>query len=166
MLPPPKINREYYLGMWGPLGSQARRRDTIPVINGHCGTLSSQESIGSVGRNRNARHKARHFVFRRTERIGRRNTPKRGSKTVCDWKLVQRALAISPYRASHRALRIHIERIERMACRHEQAVLVHAAEAQIGATFGKRDPADLLALRTVDGDAVEFFAGAGAAPDV
>src|SRR5215470_14706690 len=44
-------------------------------------------------------------------------------------------------RASHRALRIHIERIERMACRHEQAVLVDAAETQVGATFRKRDPA-------------------------
>src|SRR5205814_7336 len=74
-------------------------------------------------------------------------------------------MAIASLR-SDRTLRVHIERIERMARRHEQAVPVHAAEAKIGAALGQRNLTDLLALRVVDRHPVEVFARARAAPEI
>src|SRR6266436_536183 len=44
-----------------------------------------------------------------------------------------------------RALRVHVERIERMARRHEQPVASDAAEAEVGAALGQRNEADRLA---------------------
>src|SRR5215510_8611552 len=43
------------------------------------------------------------------------------------------------------ALRVHEERIDRMARRHEQAVALDAAEADVGAAFRQRNKADRLA---------------------
>src|SRR5215472_8213315 len=46
-----------------------------------------------------------------------------------------------------RALRVHVERIERMARCHEQPVASGAAEADVGATLGQCNEADWLAGR-------------------
>src|SRR5207302_5988470 len=42
------------------------------------------------------------------------------------------------------ALRIHVERIDRVARRHEQAVALWPTETKIGRTLGQRDEADRL----------------------
>src|SRR5262249_59912521 len=55
---------------------------------------------------------------------------------------------------SGRALRIHIERIERMACSHEQPIALAATEANIGAALRQRDKADRLAFGIEHFDAV------------
>src|SRR5262249_56101762 len=49
--------------------------------------------------------------------------------------------------AARRALRIDVERIERVARRHEQPVALDTAEAEIGAALGQRDEADGFAAR-------------------
>src|ERR1700682_5846475 len=49
--------------------------------------------------------------------------------------------------ATHRALRVDVERIDRMARRHEQAVALDAAETQVGGALGQHDLADPLAVR-------------------
>src|SRR6185295_10375628 len=43
---------------------------------------------------------------------------------------------------ARRALRVDVQRIERLARRHEQAVALHAPEADVGAALGQRDAAD------------------------
>src|SRR5476651_1259436 len=48
------------------------------------------------------------------------------------------------------ALRVHIKRVERVAGRHEQAVAIAAAEADVGAAFRQVDMADRLALGIED----------------
>src|ERR1700682_2419400 len=53
-----------------------------------------------------------------------------------------------------RALRLHIDRIQRLARRHEQAVALLAAEADIGAGLGQQDLADPGAVRREDLDPV------------
>src|SRR5271170_4751033 len=68
--------------------------------------------------------------------------------------------------AADRALGVHIQRIERVAGRHEQAVALDAAEAEVGAALGERDLADPLAVRIEHHDAVERRRGAPAAPQV
>ena len=62
-----------------------------------------------------------------------------------------------PLAAGH-ALRVDIERIERLARGHEQAVALQAAEADIGAAFGQRDAADHGAVGGEHQHAVEFGA--------
>src|SRR5882757_9446088 len=53
-----------------------------------------------------------------------------------------------------RALRLHIDRIQRLACRHEQPVSLLAAEADIGAGLGQFDLANARAVRGEDVHAV------------
>src|SRR3954464_14213628 len=66
-----------------------------------------------------------------------------------------------------RALRLHIHRIERLACRHEQPVALLAAEADIGAGFGQADLTDPDTLRREDLHRVITTADpAGADPDI
>src|SRR5215471_2902326 len=65
-----------------------------------------------------------------------------------------------------RTLRTDVERIERVACRHEQAVALDAAKADVGAALRKRNRADPLAFRIEHHDAVEPFAGTPAAPQI
>src|SRR4051794_41175599 len=68
---------------------------------------------------------------------------------------------------SQRTLGVHIERIDRLAGSHEQAVAFHAAEAEVGAALGQRDPADHHAVGRIDHDAVELgIAHAPAAPQI
>src|SRR5262245_30718515 len=61
------------------------------------------------------------------------------------------------------ALRVHVERIDRVARRHEQPVTVAAAEADVGGALGQRYEADRLAGRIEYLDAVERRAHAPAA---
>lgn len=62
---------------------------------------------------------------------------------------------------------IDIERVERLAGDHEEAVPFFSAETQIGADFGQRDHADALAIRREDMDAVVARAGpASSGPNV
>src|SRR5258706_11908599 len=56
------------------------------------------------------------------------------------------------------ALRIHKERIHTLARRHEQAVALLAAEADVGATLGQVDVADRLAVGREDAHTLERFA--------
>src|SRR5882757_10730394 len=77
------------------------------------------------------------------------------------------AFAITPPSPAGRALRIHIERIERVARRHEQAVALGGAEAHVGAALGQRDEADRLAGRIEYLHAVLLrIAHAPAAPEI
>src|SRR5207248_9945422 len=46
---------------------------------------------------------------------------------------------------TERALRVHVERVKRMACCHEQPIALDAAEAQVGAALRQSDEADRLA---------------------
>src|SRR5580700_10343038 len=55
----------------------------------------------------------------------------------------------------------HIDDVERLAGRHEQAVPFGASEAYVGAVFGQANDADGIAVRGEDLDA-----GAGSGPDV
>src|SRR4051812_45663819 len=55
------------------------------------------------------------------------------------------------------AVRFHVERIERMAARHIEAVVLQAAEAQVRAALGQADEGDRLALRVEHHHAVEVF---------
>src|ERR1700733_6775667 len=66
-----------------------------------------------------------------------------------------------------RALGFHIDRVQRLAGRHEQAVSFPAAEADIGAGLGQAYLADAVAVRCENLDAVIAIADpAGADPDV
>ena len=69
--------------------------------------------------------------------------------------------------SAQRALRVHIERIDRLARRHEQAVALHAAEAEVGAALWQGDEADRGAVGREHHDTVEIgIAHAPAAPEV
>src|SRR5262245_48929843 len=59
--------------------------------------------------------------------------------------------------ASRHALGVDVERVERGAGRHEQAVSVGAAEAEVGAALRQIDASDQLAVRVEDRHAVEPF---------
>src|SRR5438132_12339777 len=52
--------------------------------------------------------------------------------------------------SAERALRVDIERVDRLARRHKQPVALHAAETEIGATLRQRDAADHDAVGRVD----------------
>src|SRR6266699_3225213 len=69
--------------------------------------------------------------------------------------------------AAWRALGVDVERIERPARGHEQAVALGPAEAKIGAAFRQADAADQLALGREHNDAVELREShAPAAPQI
>jgi|SRR5689334_7590399 hypothetical protein len=55
-----------------------------------------------------------------------------------------------PRSAAGFALRVYVERIDRVAGRHEQAIALQAAETEIGAAFRQGDEADRLAGRIED----------------
>src|SRR5262249_56397351 len=77
------------------------------------------------------------------------------------------ALHAAPRSPSGRALRIDVERIERVARRHEQPVALGAAEAEIGGTLGQGDEADGLAGRVENLHPVQLRAAhAPAAPQI
>src|SRR5262249_45932482 len=61
-----------------------------------------------------------------------------------------------PPAAAGGTLRVDVERIDRLACRNEQAVAFDPAEADVGGAFGQRDAADWLAVGREYRDAVEF----------
>src|SRR6478752_8336423 len=64
------------------------------------------------------------------------------------------------------ALRVHVERIDRVARRHEQPVAIAAAEADVGGALGQRYEADRLAGRIENLHAVERRAHAPATPQI
>src|SRR5712691_3042650 len=64
------------------------------------------------------------------------------------------------------ALRVDVERIERVARRHEQAVAVAPAETQVGAALRQPDVPDRLACGIENPHAVELAGHAPAAPEV
>ena len=68
--------------------------------------------------------------------------------------------------SARRALSLDIQRIDRLARRHEQPVPLHAAEADIGAAFRQQDAADQLAVGGEYRDAVLALAAGEAAPDI
>src|SRR5262245_45160698 len=68
--------------------------------------------------------------------------------------------------AAGRALRVHVERIDRMARRHEQPVALDAAEANVGGPFGQHDLADAFAVGREHDDAVVALAHPPAAPQI
>src|SRR6478735_1831129 len=69
--------------------------------------------------------------------------------------------------AAERALRVDVERVERVARRNEQPVAVATAEAEVGGALRQVDMADRLAFRIEDAHAVELGrAHAPAAPQV
>src|SRR6185295_1001042 len=70
-------------------------------------------------------------------------------------KLLQAASPL-PASAARRALRVHVERVDRLARGHEQAVALQAAEAEVGAALGQGDAADHDAVGGEYHDAVEF----------
>src|ERR1700686_5867952 len=77
------------------------------------------------------------------------------------------ATPCSPISAIMRALRLDIDRVQRLARRHEQAVSLLAAEGEIGAGLGQQDLADARAIRCEHLDAVIARADpAGADPAV
>src|SRR5665213_3164768 len=55
-----------------------------------------------------------------------------------------------------RTLRVHIQRVDRLARGNEKAVALDATEADVGAALGQRDTADHDAVGRVDHDAVEL----------
>src|SRR5437667_7935900 len=56
--------------------------------------------------------------------------------------------------AAGHALGLDIERIDRLARGHEQAVALAAAETEVGAALGQKDAADQAAVGREHGDAV------------
>src|SRR6516164_6364654 len=66
----------------------------------------------------------------------------------------------------NRALRVDVKRIKRVARRHEQAVALEAAEADIGAALGQRDRSDALAFGVEHHDAIAPLPGAPTAPQI
>src|SRR5688500_13469389 len=66
-----------------------------------------------------------------------------------------------------RALRGGVERIHRLAARHEQPVPLLADEAQVRSSLGHQHLADLRAVWRIDVDAVHAFAAkSGPTPDI
>src|SRR5258706_12616659 len=79
-------------------------------------------------------------------------------------KVASQAVPRSP---SRRALRIDVERIERMARGYEQPGALDTAEAEIGAALGQRDEADGFAGRVENLHPVQLRAApAPAAPQI
>src|SRR5438309_1689279 len=69
--------------------------------------------------------------------------------------------------AARHALRVHVERIDRGARGHEEAIAVDAAEAHVGTALGQVDAPDKLRFAAEDVDAVERLAAhAPAHPEV
>src|SRR5438034_2026495 len=58
---------------------------------------------------------------------------------------------------SHRPVRLHIERVDRVAARHIEAVVLPAAEGEVGAALRQADVRERLAGRAEHHDAVELF---------
>src|SRR5437867_3489834 len=58
---------------------------------------------------------------------------------------------------SHRPVRLHIERVDRVAARHIEAVVLRAAEGEVGAALRQADVRERLAGRAEHHDAVELF---------
>src|SRR6516165_11961548 len=86
------------------------------------------------------------------------------SQATYSAKVASQALPRSP---SRRALRIDVERIERVARGHEQPVALDAAEAEIGGPLGQGDEADGLAGRVENLHSVQLRAAhAPAAPQI
>src|SRR6185295_6470621 len=58
---------------------------------------------------------------------------------------------------SHRAVRLHIERVDRVAARHVEAVVLRAAEGEIGAALRQADMGERLAGGAEHHHAVEIL---------
>src|SRR5207249_9108421 len=72
-----------------------------------------------------------------------------------------------PRSTSDRALGVDVERVQRRARGHEQAVAIRPAEAEVGAALGQVDAGDQLAVGIEDVDAVQpLLPHAPAAPEV
>ena len=54
---------------------------------------------------------------------------------------------------------VHVDRIERLAGGHEEAVSFHAAETEVRAGFGQMDFADRIAIGREDIHTIEAFSG-------
>src|SRR5262249_60520148 len=63
-------------------------------------------------------------------------------------------------------LRVHVQRVDRLAGRHEEPVALEPAEAKVRAALGERDVPDELRRRVEDRHAVERLAAAPAAPEI
>jgi len=69
--------------------------------------------------------------------------------------------------AARFALRVHVERIDRVACRHEQAIALQATKTEIGTALGQGDEADRPAGRIEDFHPILLrIAHAPAAPEI
>src|SRR3954454_13346137 len=68
--------------------------------------------------------------------------------------------------AADRAFGVDVDRVERLARRHEQPVPLDPAEAEVGAALRQRDAADHFAVRGKHDDAVEPGPGTPAAPQI
>src|SRR5262245_30279901 len=68
--------------------------------------------------------------------------------------------------AAGRALRLDVDRVDRLARGHEQAIPLAAAEAEVGASLGQQDPADQRAVRRKHRDAIMALAAREAGPDI
>src|SRR5262245_50086783 len=96
-----------------------------------------------------------------------RRTSSASTAWAGDWRRPGRRRYPPLNSISGRALRIYIERIERMACSHEQPIALAATEANIGAALRQRHKADRLAFGIEHFDAVEVsVAHAPAAPQI
>ena len=116
------------------------------------------QSVRQSRRVQRLRRDAGKGVRRRARQADRRRTGKEGM----NWRESARARL-----SARRALRVHIQRVDRLARGHEQAVALQAAEAEVGAALGQRDAADHDAVGREDHDAVEFgIAHAPAAPQI
>src|SRR4029450_1320315 len=103
----------------------------------------------------------------------RRTTFRRKPRSVC---LAPRAAIRSemsadvlyPRLSGRGALGRDVERVDRLARRHEQAIAVRAAECEVAADLGKANPAEELPGRIPDRDAAvaERAAGVARHPDV
>ena len=153
---------------------EATRRRFKPAL----GTRRTLESVTVVERNGNRLTvettrsvpgglpaSARTEYTRRTEHAfrvlrGSPRTPSYGAKLFVLW--------IEALSGRPRPLRIHIERVERLARGHEEPVALGAAEAEIAAHFGQANPADELAVRRPHRDAAvaHVAPGVARAPDV
>src|SRR5690606_33541918 len=66
-----------------------------------------------------------------------------------------------------RAASLHVQRVQRLACRHEQAVPLHTAEAQVGTDLRQEDYTDSVSVWCENMHAVESLtAPSGTRPDI
>jgi hypothetical protein len=63
-------------------------------------------------------------------------------------------------------LGFYVERIDRLARRHEKAVALETAEAEVGAALRQQNAADQLAVGRKDGDAVLVLTAGKPGPDI